>query len=127
MGMISLILAIIAILIAGFAMFQNMSQNSAIQEISEKQIDFDQCKVVHTALNDPKTTSCDQVCGSQKQCIVAYEKDRASEENSPIITTQDTLVDCNEEINVGIFEDDEGPDEPNTIRRFSLTCICCDK
>jgi hypothetical protein len=118
MGLFSLALSIVAILLAGFAIFSGLTQ---------EQVDLTQCNVIYTALNNPQATSCDQVCGSEKQCIVAYEKKRASPEDSAIITTQDTLVDCSEIINTGIFEEDEGPDELNTIHRFSLDCVCCDK
>jgi hypothetical protein len=118
MGMITFILAIVAILLAGFVFFS---------DLAESEVDLTRCDVVYTALNDPKTTSCDEVCGSQRQCIVAYEKNRASKENSPLIQTQDSLIECNQQINVGILEENEGPDEPNTIHRNSLDCVCCEK
>tara|TARA_Y100000034_G_C6888779_1_gene408497 strand:- start:1419 stop:1760 length:342 start_codon:yes stop_codon:yes gene_type:complete len=112
MGMMSFVLAIIAILIAGAAL--------GIQLTST---DFDpgQCNVVYGNSATIQTQTCDQLC-NQNQCLFGLRKfyESSSTQDHPLeLVSQESIISCDEELRVGSFP------EPDGSESYSLGCVCC--
>ena len=114
MGLITWVIAIIALILGASALYFQVS--------SPKVIDFQQCTIVSTTSgNTPAQTSCKDLCNN-KRCVIGLTKFSENiiiNGTPPEFNSQESLISCSEIAPYGEIRD------TFKIENHGVSCVCC--
>ena len=114
MGLITWVIAVVALLLGASALYLQIS--------GPEPIDFQQCTIVNSGSSgSPSQTTCNQLCG-QNSCVLGLHKFSeliTIDDTKPELNSQESLISCNENAVYGTLQ------ENDEIETYSLGCVCC--
>jgi len=111
MGLITWVIAVLALMLGGLALFLQIS--------APEPIDFQQCTIVNSGSGgSPTQTTCNQLCG-EKTCLFGLISSSQNHIPTSDLNSHESLVSCTETTAYGTVQDENG------FQGANIACVCC--